>query len=50
MKMDRQRELFEPAKRITPPKPSIPRDIWQPTIMDWLAEHPNVDGPPALAD
>jgi hypothetical protein len=41
MKMGCQRELFEPAKRITPPKPDIPRD--DPRQMDlvaWIAEHP----------
>jgi len=28
-----------------PGNPDIPRDIWQPTMMDWLAEHPEVDTP-----
>ena len=37
---DRQLGLFTSPAKIMPGKPDIPRDILQPTIMDWLAEHP----------
>jgi hypothetical protein len=40
----RQLHLFASPARIMPGKPDIPRDLWQPTIMDWLAEHPKVEG------
>ena len=41
MKMDRQRELFEPAKRIMPAKPDVPRDDpRQIDLVAWIAEHP----------
>jgi hypothetical protein len=36
--------------KIMPPKPIQSSGIWGPTIMDWLAEHPKAEGPPALAD
>ena len=39
MKMDRQRELFAPAKRIMPP-PIRPCDPRQTDLVTWLAEHP----------
>ena len=48
----RQLDLFASSAKIMPGKliERVPRDLWQPTIMDWLAEHPKVEGPAALAD
>ena len=45
---DRQLDLFAAPAKIMPGKPDIPRDIGQPTIMDWLAERPKVEGPRGL--
>jgi len=41
----RQLDLFGQRAKIMPSMPSIPRDVWQPTIMDWLGEHPKVETP-----
>jgi hypothetical protein len=45
----RQLDLFTSPAKIMPPKPIRP-GIWQPTIMDWLAEHPKVEGPSNVAE
>jgi hypothetical protein len=44
MKIDRERELFEPAKIVPPPSPR-PCDPRQTDLVTWLAEHPKVETP-----
>jgi hypothetical protein len=40
-----QLELFGEPVKIIPSKPSIPRDIRQPAIVEWLPENPKVETP-----